>query len=69
MSALVEIKNLTKSYRKGGWFAKAQEKTILRKVTISLREHEILGLVLSVGRQIVFAAILNSAPAASGLFS
>ncbi len=45
MSAPVEIQNLTKSYRKGGWFSKAENKTILRGVSLSLQENEILGLV------------------------
>lgn len=68
MSALVEIKNLTKSYRKGGWFAKAQEKTILRKVTISLREHEILGLVgeSGCGKTTLAKVILGLEPYQSG---
>ena len=45
MSAPVLIKNLFKAYRKGGWFSKRQEKTILQEVNLTLHEHEVLGLV------------------------
>ncbi|MBR3603404.1 MAG: ABC transporter ATP-binding protein [Elusimicrobiaceae bacterium] len=45
MSTPVLIKNLFKAYRKGGWFSKRQEKTILQEVNLTLHEHEVLGLV------------------------
>ena len=68
MNGLVEIKNLTKSYRKGGWFAKAQEKTILHDVTLSLQKHEILGLVgeSGCGKTTLAKVILGLEPYQSG---
>lgn len=45
MSAPVQIKQLTKSYRKGGWFGKTAYKTVLREIDLCLEKHEILGLV------------------------
>ncbi|MBQ7908096.1 MAG: ABC transporter ATP-binding protein [Elusimicrobiaceae bacterium] len=45
MTLPVRIKNLIKSYRKGSWFGKAESKTILHEVSITLQADEILGLV------------------------
>lgn len=45
MSLPVTIKNLYKSYRKGGWFSRKEEKTVLHHVDLELQEREILGLV------------------------
>lgn len=42
----VEVKDLRKTYRRGGWFSgPAGEKVILQGVSLSLKEKEILGLV------------------------
>lgn len=42
----VEVKDLRKTYRRGGWFSgPSAEKVILQGVTLSLKEKEILGLV------------------------
>ncbi|MBO7238785.1 MAG: ABC transporter ATP-binding protein [Elusimicrobiaceae bacterium] len=41
----VEVKNLCKTYRHGGWFGGAIEKPILKEVSLTLRAGEVLGLV------------------------
>lgn len=45
MSCPVEVKNLCKSYQKGGWFFAKTHKTVLHHVTLSLAKGEVLGLV------------------------
>jgi len=45
MTAPIQVKNVCKTYRRGGWFDTAAEKTVLHKVSVSLAEGEILGLV------------------------
>ena len=45
MNTPVEIKQLFKTYRHGGWLARAEEKIILREVSLTLHAGEVLGLV------------------------
>ena len=45
MSLPIEIKNVCKVYRRGGWLSRTESKTVLQDVTLSLGEQEVLGLV------------------------
>ena len=46
MSFPIEVNQVVKTYRRGGWFAgKAEENTVLHQVSMQVGEQEILGLV------------------------
>ena len=45
MTTPIQVKDVCKTYHRGGWLGSGTEKTVLRNVSVSLAEGEILGLV------------------------
>ncbi len=45
MTFPVEVKNVCKTYRSGGWLSAGSTKTVLKDVSLSLQAGEVLGLV------------------------